>query len=79
MMSPINNVEAVKMLKRAKEFSGVKAAPILVELSLSLQVIKEFSPIDWNGVQYTSSLTFKSNTHQRTSRDKACLDFGKRT
>ena len=46
MMSPINNVEAVKMLKRAKEFSGVKAAPILVELSLSLQVIKEFSPID---------------------------------
>lgn len=79
MMSPINNVEAVKMLKRAKEFSGVKAAPILVELSLSLQVIKEFSPIDWNGVQYKSSLTFKSNTHQRTSRDKACLDFGKRT
>jgi hypothetical protein len=45
-MSPINNVEAVKMFKRAKEFSSVKAAPILVELSLSLQVIEEFSSID---------------------------------
>jgi hypothetical protein len=43
---PIDDIEAMKVLQGTKKLGSVKSTPILIELSLALQMIEEFTSID---------------------------------
>jgi hypothetical protein len=43
---PIHNIELMQMLQRTKQFSSIKAAPLLVKPPLSLKMVEEFSAVD---------------------------------
>ena len=46
MILPIDDIEAVQVFQRAKKFSGIEPAPILIELPFALQVIEQFTSVD---------------------------------
>jgi hypothetical protein len=46
---PVNNIEPVEMFQGAKKFSSVKATAILIKFAFPLQVVEQFSSVNYRG------------------------------
>ena len=44
--APVDDIEHVQVLQRAKEFCCVESAAVLIESSLALEVIEQFATVD---------------------------------
>jgi hypothetical protein len=51
LVLPIDDIETVKVLQGAKKLSSIKPTPILIELPLPLQMIKQFTSVDYKRSQ----------------------------
>lgn len=71
--APVNDVEAVKMLKSQEQLGSIIPRPSLVELSFPLQVVEQLSSVD--ECQYEVQLLFRLEGEFQRHNERA-VDLG---